>query len=317
VAKDLPKGAGKIVAVVKPRCERGFGAVGFAGAQQGRGVVQPPLQQDLVKSGPRSVLEDAVELIGAGGASSGGFGKRELGTAPGRFVEDQCLCAFGNQSMPPGRVPKMFPEAAGALGGSQAEGNEPDELGVNHRGITEFSLLIFFNNSCDAGVHLTLVVRAEHKGPCFGGVDQTKEHGPFVLHREPPEIESGVPGIGYRKIQRQAECGFAVVAQKMVFTARGNHKNAPLADFVTFAVGHELPFAPPIVEQLMVGVGVRLCAVGGTDVLIPLHPPEVEYGMAQPVIDLDPENLLPPLGDQPSGIEWALDELGGVHVGEG
>ena len=64
----------------------------------------------------------------------------------------------------------------------------------------------------NSGIHLTLVVGAEHKGAGAGGMDQAQQHGSFVLHWQSPEIERGVTGFGHREVQREAEGGFAVAA---------------------------------------------------------------------------------------------------------
>jgi len=116
VAEDFSEGAGKIVAVVEARRKSRFGAVGFAGTQQPRGVVEPMAQQDLMEGITRGAFEDAVELVGAGSAGAGGFGKGEFGAGTRGLVADQRLGALGDERVPPGCVAEMFAKPLGALG---------------------------------------------------------------------------------------------------------------------------------------------------------------------------------------------------------
>ena len=79
-------------------------------------------------------------------------------------------------------------------------------------------------------------------------------------------------------------------------TAGGHKKNASLANGIFLATGHEPTFAALIIEDLMVRMLVGIATVGDGDVLIPLHTPQVQDRMAEPIIDLNAQNLLPSFG---------------------
>lgn len=160
VAEDFSEGAGKIVAVVEPRRERRLRAVGFAGAQQRRRVLEPVAQQDLVERGPGGAFQDAVELVGACGAGAGGLRKGEFLAGTRSLLADQALSPLGNERVLPRCVPEVFAEPPGALSGPQAEGEQPNQVGVDHGGVTEFAPVVFLHQRGDTGVHLPLVVRA-------------------------------------------------------------------------------------------------------------------------------------------------------------
>ena len=74
-----------------------------------------------------------------------------------------------------------------------------------------------------------------------------------------------------------------------------------------------MPFAPLVIEKLMMRMAVRVRAVRDRDVLVPLHLPEVKDRLPQPIIDLEAQDMIPPFRDQPTGVERALNKFGRFH----
>jgi len=143
------------------------------------------------------------------------------------------------------------------------------------------------------------------EGAGFLDVEEAEEDGDFVFHGE--AAEGDLAGVFDGEIDGDAEGGLAGAGAEMMAEAGGDEEDGALIGGMGFAVGLDPAAAALVIEDLVMGVGVRLGGIGDGGVLVELDAEEMEHGIAEAIIDVRPENVLPSLGDEPIGVERAGD----------
>jgi hypothetical protein len=304
VAVDFAEDAGEVVGVVEAGVEGGFGYVHFAAGEEIACACEALAEEELMEGVAGLLLEDAVEVIGAGAAGAGDLREGELRGAGGVGADDG-EDAFREEAVAPCCVAEVLAEALGALGGAEAEGDETEEEGLDECGVADGAVLVFVDDLADAIIEELMIHGAELERAGDLHVDEAEEDGDFALHGE--AAEGDVAGVLDGEIEGEAEGGVAGGGEEVMLDARGDEEDGALCGGVGLAVGLKPAGAALVVENLVVGMGVGLGGIGEGGVLVELHAEEMKDGAAETIGDIGAENVFPALGDEPVGVEGARD----------